>query len=226
MARPATQLDSTREETGHATPHFLPDGKHFLFQVRSRRPENSGVHIGSLDGNGRTRVSSSDFNAAFAPPGYLIFVRGGTLVAQLFNWRSARLEGEAASLVPQVWALSPGMGVPFAGFSVSATGLLAYRAVKLQLAPLVWFDRQGRRLETVGEPAQYSNPALSPDGKRLAVAALIRPPTSVISGLSTWRRAKVPGSPSIPPMTRILCGRPMEAGSLSRRTEKVSETCT
>jgi len=30
------------------------------------------------------------------------------------------------------------MGVPFAGFSVSAMGLLAYRAVELQLAPLVW----------------------------------------------------------------------------------------
>ena len=31
-------------------------------------------------------------------------------------------------------------------------------------------DRAGRRLSTVGEPADYSNPALSPDEKRLAIS--------------------------------------------------------
>lgn len=35
---------------------------------------------------------------------------------------------------------------------------------------LQWFDRSGRVLGRVGDPADYSNPALSPDGKRLAVS--------------------------------------------------------
>jgi Tol biopolymer transport system component len=41
---------------------------------------------------------------------------------------------------------------------------------------LALFDRGGRMLGTVGAPADYSNPALSPDGRRLAVS--IRDSTS------------------------------------------------
>jgi len=35
---------------------------------------------------------------------------------------------------------------------------------------LVWYDRHGGRLAAVGARAYYTNPALSPDGKKLAVA--------------------------------------------------------
>jgi Tol biopolymer transport system component len=34
----------------------------------------------------------------------------------------------------------------------------------------VWFDRSGKRLGTVGGVADYTNPALSPDGNRVAVS--------------------------------------------------------
>jgi hypothetical protein len=74
--RQATQLDSAREETDHGPPQILPDGKHFLFQVLSGRPENTGMFIASLDGKGRTHVLTTNLNALFAPPGYLVFVRG------------------------------------------------------------------------------------------------------------------------------------------------------
>src|SRR5262249_24294791 len=33
----------------------------------------------------------------------------------------------------------------------------------------MWFDRSGKQLGTVGEPADYSNPSLSADDKRLAI---------------------------------------------------------
>jgi len=167
--KPATRLDSAREETDHGPPQFLPDGKHILLQVRSRLAENTGTYIASLDGNGRRQVLASNYNAMFAPPGYLIFVRGATLVAQRFDWQSNRLMGEAVSLAPQIWTPPLSLGALFAGFSVSTSGLVVYRAGEPQITSLVWFDRQGKRLEAVGEPAFYSNPALSPDGKRLAV---------------------------------------------------------
>ena len=55
-------------------------------------------------------------------------------------------------------------------FSVSSNGVLAYRTgTNLAQVQLAWFDRTGRRLETLGETVDYSNPALSPDGKRVAV---------------------------------------------------------
>src|SRR4029079_7973673 len=34
-ATPATTLDRTRAETAHVWPHFLPDGRHFLYVARS-----------------------------------------------------------------------------------------------------------------------------------------------------------------------------------------------
>ncbi len=37
---------------------------------------------------------------------------------------------------------------------------------------LVWFDRAGRRLDTLGDLADYGNLELSPDGRRVAVAVL------------------------------------------------------
>jgi hypothetical protein len=43
-------------------------------------------------------------------------------------------------------------------------------------AQLQWFDRSGRRLGTLGAPADYSNPAMSPDGRRLAVS--VRTPSN------------------------------------------------
>jgi Tol biopolymer transport system component len=55
-------------------------------------------------------------------------------------------------------------------FSVSPAGLLAYHGGTTGLANrLAWFDRSGRRLEIFGEPGLYSDPAVSPDGSRVAV---------------------------------------------------------
>src|SRR5208282_4794376 len=46
---PVTSLDAARQETFHASPFFLPDGRHFLYLRISSTPENSGVFVGSLD---------------------------------------------------------------------------------------------------------------------------------------------------------------------------------
>jgi dipeptidyl aminopeptidase/acylaminoacyl peptidase len=57
-----------------------------------------------------------------------------------------------------------------AHFSSSAGAVLSYLRGGTAAVELVWFDRAGRRLSIVGEPAEYSNPALSPDEKRLAIS--------------------------------------------------------
>lgn len=45
-AEPATKLDSLRREGAHALPEFLPDGRHFIYWVRSEDPEYRGVRVG------------------------------------------------------------------------------------------------------------------------------------------------------------------------------------
>ena len=54
-------------------------------------------------------------------------------------------------------------------FSVSDTGTLVYRAGR-HANLLTWFDHQGNPVGTLGEPGDYTNPAISPDGGRVAVA--------------------------------------------------------
>src|SRR5215831_14594412 len=47
MAKPVTELDRGHGENSHRWPVFLPDGRHFLFFVRSYQA--SGIYVGSLD---------------------------------------------------------------------------------------------------------------------------------------------------------------------------------
>jgi hypothetical protein len=62
-----------------------------------------------------------------------------------------------------------GSSVPGAPFSVSGTGVIAFRQAVLPLTQLTWYDRSGKRISTLGEPGLWTNPTLSPDERRLAV---------------------------------------------------------
>jgi dipeptidyl aminopeptidase/acylaminoacyl peptidase len=99
----------------------------------------------------------------YAPPGYVLFVRQGMLMAQPFDASSLRLTGEAFPLGEKTgWELF-GLG----GFSVSRTGVLVYNA-RGGNTRLAWWTRDGRPLATVGDLAGYSQISLSPDDKRVA----------------------------------------------------------
>src|SRR4029453_1362832 len=106
----------------------------------------------------------------------MLFVRGDTLVVQPFDPARLALVGEPANLgvQPAVYRFA-GSGlmnlVPWAGYSISSSGTVAWLPGSAAEArtTLTWMDRSGRELGTVGEPATYSNPALSPDDRRLAV---------------------------------------------------------
>jgi Tol biopolymer transport system component/DNA-binding winged helix-turn-helix (wHTH) protein len=170
---PATILDVSRQEVRHGYPQFLPGGRHFIYLVQSARPENTGIYAGSLDSKETKRLVSTQTNAAYAGSssgsGYLLFTRDDALMAQAFDATRLELTG-APLLVTQPVSISTTPLRSLAAFSVSGNGVLAYRAGgNTGAKELVWFDRQGKRLGTVGEPAEYSNPALSPDEKRLVV---------------------------------------------------------
>ncbi len=168
----ATTLDRRRKETAHVWPQFLPDGSHFLYLVLSGQRESRGIYVDSLGSEGAKHVLKTEVRAAYAPPGYLLFVRQGTLMAQRFDPNRLRLTGEPVRVAEEV-AYNPSNGRTT--FSVSENGVLAYRsggAGGLPTTELVWFDRGGKRIESAAGPALYLRPALSPDGKRVAVERL------------------------------------------------------
>jgi Tol biopolymer transport system component len=91
-------------------------------------------------------------------------------MAQPFDSAHLTLKGQAVPLAEQVQIEQPGS--PLAAFTISATGVLAFQAGRSAGGSrFVWFDRAGKRIGTLGEPARYGSEVnLSPDGKRAAVA--------------------------------------------------------
>ena len=160
-----TKLDQSRQEAWHRLPYFLPDGKHFLYAANSARPEDSGVYVGSLDSSETKRLFGTSTNAVYAPPGYLLFVRETTLMAQRFDATTLQLSGEPQPLVEQV-NVNP---IGASSYSVSDDGVLVYLSGGAQ-SQLTWFDRSGKLLSLVGAINYNSNISLSPDEKRVAVA--------------------------------------------------------
>ena len=162
-----TEMDSAKEENSHRWPQFLPDGRHFLFYARSRRASLSGEYVGSLDSKERKLLQRSTSNAVYAAPGFLLFVRDNTLMAQPFDNKHLSLTGDPSPVAQSVLVNAPYCRIVVA---VSENGLLAYAgAGQPEPSQLRWLDRTGKQIGAVDAAGMYSNPNLSPDGKKLAV---------------------------------------------------------
>ena len=178
-AMPVTTLNQSNQELIHTWPHFLPDGRHFLYTVTTLGGGSETVYIGSLNPTEATRLLDRHWMTAaytHAPNGhggYLLFVRNGDLMAQQFNADRLQLAGEPVLLAERVSDLAHD-----AYFTVAANGTLAYRGVGVDKTELIWFDRSGKQVGTVGLPMQDIHPAISPDGKRIAVSRAESPSTN------------------------------------------------
>ena len=169
------------QQTGHATPYFLPDGRRFVFYVRGAS-DTAGIYLGTLDGSAPTRLTAADGGGVYLPvgqtsvverasPGWLLWVRNGTLVAQRLDVAEGALTGEPVTLAEGV-AVD---GRDRIGVSVAATGLVAYRTGAGSHRQLTWMDRSGTVRGTIGEPeARLSNPRVAPDGRRVAVQRTVQ----------------------------------------------------
>jgi eukaryotic-like serine/threonine-protein kinase len=165
---PVTELDATRGDTSHRFPRFLPDGVHYLYLVISSKPESAGIYLGSLASKEAHRIVGAVNKPEFAPPDLLLFLRESTLMAQRIDINTSQIVGAPFRVVEPV--LSGVNSNGNAAFSVSDNGVLAYRTGSSgAVRELAWVDRSGKRVGSVGVPAGYENPRLSPNRRRLAV---------------------------------------------------------
>ena len=76
----------------------MPDGEHFLFAVDTglSDQDRTGVYVGSLDSPERQLLLHGLSSVAYVPPGYLLFSRDRTLMAQRFDQKRLRLIGQPA----------------------------------------------------------------------------------------------------------------------------------
>jgi len=157
-------------EAVYGWPSFLPDGRHFL---SLRIPAGQGereIYLASLDGKESARLLAADSQALYAVSatgsGHLLFARAGALLAQPFEASSLKLTGEPFVVANTLRVNDSGRG----HYSVSDSGILVYDPTNTYgNEQLIWLDRAGKRLESVGAPGIIQDPALSPDGKQVAV---------------------------------------------------------
>jgi eukaryotic-like serine/threonine-protein kinase len=155
------------KETSHRWPDFLPDGNHFLYFAHGSTSADSGIYLAALDSKERKLLLRNDSNAIYAAPGFLLFVRDNTLMAQRFNLRSLALEGEAKPVADHV-AVNTDTWRSI--LTASANGELLYQhGAAGGGSQLIWYDASGKPGEPVlPETADYYQPALSPDTSKLA----------------------------------------------------------
>ena len=167
--KPVTHPDRSKGEIRHLAPFLLPDDRHFLFVAINQRTEDSAIYLGSLDSQQLQRLIANPVGPVFVSHKYLLFVRGNSpsVIAQAFDWKTGRLSGDPITLPEHPYSYS-GSFNPLASFSV-ADNALAYFPAALPQTELAWYGRDGRRLGTLGGVAHYTNPAISRDGKRVAV---------------------------------------------------------
>jgi len=164
--RPVTTLDAAWGDTLHAHPAFLPDGTHFLFVAPNVDPAKSSVMLASLDSKEARRLFHADTSAVYSAEGYLLFGRDDAVLAWRFDPSRLKLIGDPVPAFQGVHWLSADnyLGLSAAGDRV------VYLSWSLNRR-LVWVDRAGKELGTLGEAGGYTDVRISPDGRRVAVSA-------------------------------------------------------
>lgn len=167
-AKELTKPDIGRFESSHRWPMFLPDGKHFLYLAAnfSGKFEYNAIFVGSLDSAEKHFIVSASSNAAYVEPGYLLYMRDRTLVAQPLDLRKFSLKDQPHSLSDEVLYFSQ---VDRAAFSADSDVLVAQTGKGASVSQLTWYDRTGKELGFIGKPSWYNNVNLSPDNRRVAV---------------------------------------------------------
>jgi len=169
--RELTTLDAGRGEKSHRWPVHLPDGKHLLFLAQTAeggtKDDTSRVELLDLATGSRRALVTANSSPMFAPQGYLLFWRSGSLLAQRFDPRRLELSGVARAVAaPVAYTVNE-----MADASVSGRGDLLFKeGTAGGRTTLDWMDRSGRQLSQILAPSVIEGGfALSHDGTRLAV---------------------------------------------------------
>jgi Tol biopolymer transport system component len=228
-----TTLDPATGETNHRWPHFLPDGRHFIYTASTGAccpaPKPAMIRIGSLDEAGTATLLQTESSVSYAS-GHLLFARDETLMAQPFDLEARQLKGDAFPLAEYVGP----EGSRYVSASVSENGTLAYAQHPGPAdGQLRWFDRAGRAGATLGEAGAYTSVALSPDERRVAVALRTGNPENQdiwIIDIARNIRSRLtvdPGADESPVWsldgTRITFGG-QRSGKVSLRQQLINET--
>jgi serine/threonine protein kinase len=167
--RQITQTGTKSDDRAHLWPNVLPGGKGLIFTVWTGRSFNEARIEGLSFKTGKRKVllvGGSD--AHYLSNGYLAYGHNGTLFVVGFD--PERLEVKGAP-VPVIQGVMSGASNGDAVFAVSQNGTLVFQPGSLTSFQhnLLWMDRSGKAANITEEVKPYAFPAISPDGKRIAL---------------------------------------------------------
>ena len=177
----AMKPDTGRKEVGVAWPYFLPDGKHFVFAANG--PDGPiGLRVGALDQDGSTALGDLQSRVEYSS-GYLVYVSQNTMVARPFSTKSRTFTGDPFPVTDRIQIGALGL----VDFSLSQTGDLAYITQAAEVkSRLLWVNRAGQDIGTVGDPATFGDIALAPDSSRIAAAVTSRTGSKTSTNIWTY----------------------------------------
>ena len=172
--RQITQVDSSRFESSHRFPTFLPGGHDVLFQVQSvstTRQERSAIAVLSLASGRWRRIFEGGTFPRYLTTGHLLFARYGSVFAVPLNIKSLTVGGMPVPVLTNIWFWPLADNV---AFDVAGDGTIAYvhQIHELPRNALVRAGSTGQVETVLPDRAAYSpnDLAISPDGQRLALS--------------------------------------------------------
>jgi Tol biopolymer transport system component len=172
-----TTVDRSHYST-HRWPHFLPDGKHFLYLAAHHmtgKEGNSAIYVESIDG-GNPKLIVHANGSAFYSSGNILYFRDGSLMAQAFDTGRMELRGDPRP-IGQVLREVGNWGVIA---SASDNGVLLFQSSGEVKYAVSWWHRSGNLIEPAPISAQLQDLRLSPDQNRAAVVNLEGTPTGTL----------------------------------------------
>lgn len=137
--------------------HFLPDGNHYLYDAPDSG-NGRAIYVASLDSDTGKLLVESGASPAYQQ-GRLLYLRGSALIAQPFDEKQLAVRGPATTIAEQVYSFSASRDA----------AVLAYWTGIVPSAPqLIWFDRSGTQIGTLGAPVPQGNARISPEGAKVA----------------------------------------------------------
>ena len=153
----------------YRSPEKLPDGNALLITVDAgfRNWDEATIVVLQLDsGDRKTLITGSD--ARYVPTGHLVYAVGTTLFAVPFDLGKLEVTGGPIPVIEGLLRSAASTGVAQFSFSENGTFVFASGIGALE-RHLLWIDRNGQASRLTDKTGNFSQPRLSPDGKRLAV---------------------------------------------------------
>jgi serine/threonine protein kinase/Tol biopolymer transport system component len=169
QSRQLTNPGSTPEDRAHLWPSPFPHNTGMIFTVWTGRTFNEARIEGLLFKSGQRKVLIEGATGGrYLPSGHLAYTRNGTLFVVGFDAERLEVKGTP---IPVIEGVMTGASNGDADFAVSNNGTLVFQPGTLTSFQrnLVWMDRSGKATNITPDVKPYASPALSPDGKHIAL---------------------------------------------------------